>query len=133
MQNIEISGKVLSLILLMPCKISLNCTEMTYINCINDESHSRTALLKTNANIIPVGCVPSTAEAICRQGGVCPGGCLPGGRAFYFILIICIFKNGTAKIKENVADGENHHQIDCKKNSRSLLNSVNSPQVRGKG
>ena len=74
-----ISGKILSLILLMPCKIPLNCTEMTYNNCINDQSHSRTTLLKTNANNIPVGCAPSTAVAICRQGGVCRGGCLPGG------------------------------------------------------
>ena len=160
-----ISGKILSLILLMPSKIPLNCTEMTYNNCINDQSHSRTTLLKTNANNIPVGCAPSTAVAICRQGGVCrggvcpgvclpgdvcpgdvclggvcqggvcpgdvcpggrclpggggrgwclPRGCLPRGRAFYFILIICIFKNGTAKMKE-IADDKNHHQIDCKK------------------
>ena len=65
------------------------------------------------------------AGGVC-PGGYLPGGCLPGGvgvypggvcqrGGFYFILIICIFKNGTAKLKENVADGKNHHQIDCKK------------------
>ena len=93
MQNIENFGKFLLLILLMPCKMSLHCTEMAYIHYINDESHSRTALLKTNANNIPVGCAPSTAVAICRQGvsagrgvsalgGICPGDICPGGWAF---------------------------------------------------
>ena len=39
-----------------------------------------TRLFLTKQECIPVGCVPSPAEAICWGGGLPTGGCQPGGR-----------------------------------------------------